>query len=56
MMKNKNNRRINADVLQQLANLPGEPVNGKKTKNSKIIKCRAIVFERQMTDIFEIIF
>jgi hypothetical protein len=56
MMKNENDHGMNAATLQQLASLPGESVNSKRAKESKIIKCRAIVFERQMTDIFEIIF
>lgn len=43
-------------TIQSLAALPGYDVNSKKAKQSKIVKCRAIVFEKQTTNVFEIIF
>lgn len=45
-----------SSTIQSLAALPGYDVNSKKAKRSKIVKCRAIVFEKQTTNVFEIIF
>lgn len=55
-MKSKKDQPTSVVVHQQSARLFGNAVYGKKTTASKIIKYRAMIFERQMTNIFEIIF
>lgn len=42
--------------IQELASFPGYSVKSKKAKESKMVKHRAIVFDRQMRDNYEIIF
>lgn len=56
-MKNRNeNQHTTANTIQSLASLPGCAIDSKKAKESKMIKRRALVFERQTTGTFEIIF
>lgn len=57
-MKNKNTSMVNAagSTIQNLASLPGHAIDSKKAKESKIVQFRAIVFDRQMINNFEIIF
>lgn len=57
-MKNRDNK-IASEAnrsIQRLTSLPGCSVNSKKAKESKFIKHRAIVFDRQMNENYEIIF
>lgn len=44
------------ETLQILASLPGQAADSKQAKESKILKYRALIFEKQMNGTFEIIF
>lgn len=56
-MKNRNeNQPATANTIQSLASLPGCAIDSKKAKESKMIKRRALIFERRTTGTFEIIF
>jgi hypothetical protein len=54
-MKNKKTGDKTGVSLQSIYKLPGYS-NGKKAKASRFVKYRAIVFDRQMSGNYEIIF